>query len=114
MKKTDSATTALHKLKFLNLQQRRTVHEVVFAHKSLENKHPDNINRKYHDQLPTGNTRSAIARKLNIPNHQTAKFEQSPFYRTIKAWNSVPSYIDQGNINKHKTTYQQLLINTAI
>ena len=114
MKKTDSATTALHKLKFLNLQQRRTVHEVVFAHKSLENKHPDNINRKYHDQLPTGNTRSAIARKLNIPKHQTAKFEQSPFYRTIKAWNSVPSYIDQGDINKHKTTYQQLLINTAI
>ena len=114
MKKSASATMALHKLKFLNLQQRRTVHETVFTHKSLLNKHPDNINSIYQQHLPTGNTRGAASGKLNIPKHKTAKFEHSPLFRTIKTWNAVPSHIEKGDIRKHKAAYQRLLINSNL
>ena len=111
MKKSDSAKTALHKLTLLNLQQRRTVHEAVFTHKSLLNKHPENINTTYQKQLPKRNTRGVTAMKLNIPKHKTAKYEQSPLYRTIKSWNAVPTHIDKTDVKKHKTAHQQLLLN---
>jgi hypothetical protein len=111
MKKSDSATTALKKLKFLNLSQRRRVHETVFTHKSLIHKHPDNINDAYEQQLSKVNTRSAANMKLTIPKHRTSKYERSPFYRTITAWNAVPSTIPTGHVIKHKTMYQHHLIN---
>ena len=111
MKKTDSATAALNKLHLLNLKQRRMVHETVFVHKSLLNKHPEDINLSYQQHLPRGNTRHAAAEKFNIPTHHTAKYEHSPIYRTIAAWNRVPSSIPTGDIKKHKIEYQKLLRN---
>ena len=114
MKKSASAKTALRKLKFLNLQQRRTVHEAVFAHKSLLNKHPDNINSIYQQHLPTRNTRGAASERLNVPKHKTSKYEQSPLFRTIKTWNAVPAHIEKGDVRKHKTAFQQHLINRTL
>ena len=46
-KKSDSATKSLSKLKFLKLDQRRHVHETVFAHKLLLFMNPDQINNTY-------------------------------------------------------------------
>ena len=57
------------------------------------------------------NTRNAAAVKFNIPKHTTTKYEQSPLYRTITAWNAVPSTIETGDVKKHKRNYQRLLIN---
>ena len=114
MKKSASATIALRKLKLLNLQQRRTVHETVFTHKSLLNKHPANINCIYQQHLPTGNTRGATSGRLNIPKHKTAKYEHSPLFRTIKTWNAVPAHIEKGDIRKHKAAYQRFLINSTL
>lgn len=110
MKKSESATTALKKLKLLNLKERRTIHETVFAHKSILNQHPININNAYQSQLSKLNTRSATEKKLTIPRHRTSKYEHSPFYRIISSWNAVPSNITLGDIQKHKNTYQRSLI----
>ena len=110
MKKSDSARSALKQLNFLNLQQRRIVHEVVFCHKSLIDRHPANINNIYQQQLPKTNTRGAAAGKLNIPKHKTSKYEQSPLYRTIKAWNAVPTDIDKDSVQTHKAAYQRYLV----
>ena len=110
-KKRDSATKSLKKLKFLKLNQRRTVHETVFIHKSLLNINPANINEDYSQQKPTGNTRRAHQGKLNLPTHQSSKYQNSPFYRTIKSWNSCPSSFPADNPKTHKSHFQKYLIN---
>ena len=109
-KKRDSATKSLKKLKFLNLKQRRTVHETVFIHKSLLGINPANINEDYTQQKPTGNTRRAQQGKLNLPTHQSSKYQNSPFYRTIKSWNSCPSSLPANNPKTHKIHFQKYLI----
>ena len=108
-RKYDSATEALEKLKFLNLEQRRNVHETVFLHKALLNKNTENINQEYREFIPTTNTRYAASGKLIPPVHRTAKFERSPLYRTICAWNNSPS-LPIGNIKQHKNLLQKHLI----
>ena len=109
-KKRDSATNSLRKLKFLNLQQRRTIHEAVFANKSLVQQNPMNINTEYQQQRPTSNTRHSQHGKLNIPIHHTSKYEHSPIYRTIKAWNSCPNQHTTEKPNTLKISLQKHMI----
>ena len=108
--KMDSATESLKKLKFLNLKQRRTIHETVFTHKAILLKNSDNLNEEYRQYVPQTNTRYANKGKLNIPKHKTTKFEKSPLYRTITAWNQCPDNLPQENVKQHKTNLQNLLI----
>ena len=110
MRKSDSATAALKHLKFLNLKQRRTVHETVFTHKSITNLHPDSINYIYQQQQSKSNTRGAASGKLNIPRHKTAKYEQCPLYRSITSWNAAPTSLTKDSVKKHKTALQQHLL----
>ena len=110
-RKYDSASASLRKLKFLNLQQRRNVHESVFAHKALLNKNTDSINQQYSNHKSIANTRQAEKKKLTIPKHKTAKFEKSPLYRTIQSWNACPANLPFENIRQHKTQLQHHLIN---
>ena len=109
-RKFDSATKSLKSLNLLNLKQRRQIHETVFAHKSLLEKNPTNINELYKRHLSTVNTRQAIAKKLTIPAHKTAKFESSPLYRTIKSWNGCPTNLPFDNVKAHKDNFQKYLL----
>ena len=43
MKKFDSATEALSRLKYLNLEEKRNIHEAVYTHKAIAGKIPKNI-----------------------------------------------------------------------
>ena len=110
-RKYDSATESLRKLKFLNLQQRRAIHETVFVHKALQQKNTENINATYKEYIPTTNTRFASQGKLKPPKHKTAKFERSPLYRSILSWNRCPNSIPTDNIKHHKSQLQKHLIN---
>lgn len=110
-KKYDSASASMSKLRFLNLHQRRIVHESVYTHKSLLQLNPPNSNIVYLQQRPTSNTRNSTIGKLNLPKHRTTKFQNSPLYRTIKAWNSCPEHLPKENIKEHKTQFQKHLIN---
>ena len=114
-KKHDSATESFKKLKFLNLQQRRLVHEAVFTNKSLLHLNPTNISLRYYDQCSTGNknTRNNSSGVLNLPHHKTAKYQQSPFYRCIAAWNSCPSTIPTHNPRSFKKSFQKHIINST-
>ena len=111
-RKYDSASDSLRKLKFLNLEQRRNVHETVFTHKALLQKNTENINQQYRNYVSTANTRQAEQRKLTIPKHKTSKFERSPLYRSILSWNKCPNDLPFTNIKQHKTLLQKHLINT--
>ena len=113
MKKRDSATAALTQLKLLNLTQRRKVHEVVFTHKALTRKQPENLHNMYEAQLPTRNTRAAANNKLNVPRHTTSRYQQSPFYRTVSTWNSLPRDLQYETTLQLKTQYQRNLIKTT-
>jgi hypothetical protein len=109
-KKTDSAKEILTELKFLNLQEKRQVHDAVFINKALLHKQSANITEQYLKYLPTSNTRFAQAGKLTIPKHTTSKFENSPLYRTIKIWNTIPSSIPTDNPRTFKKQYQKHLV----
>ena len=113
-KKRDSASKSFEKVKFLKLNQRREIHEVVFAHKSLLHQHPNDICEKYIKQCPTSNTRSSKNAILNYPSHNTHKYETCPFYRTITSWNNIPSHITTNTTTKaFKSEYQRHLIKTT-
>jgi hypothetical protein len=113
-RKYDSATNSLQQLNLLNLIQRRKVHENTFAHKALLQESPENIINQYNEHLSTANTRQAAQKKLNIPQHKTAKFQRSPIYRTITSWNTYPNF-SFGKVKQHKFLLQKHLksINTA-
>ena len=113
LKKCDHATKAFEKLQFLNLKQRRTIHEVVFTHKSLLENHPQSICQMYVNQYSKNDTRSSKS-FLNYPQHRTQKFQNSPFYRTITAWNNVPSNISTTTTTKNfKMQYQRHIIKST-
>ena len=108
-RKYDSATNSLKQLNFLNLHQRRQVHENVFSHRGLLQQSSANINSQYMEYTSKANTRHAEKKKLRLPKHKTAKFERSPLYRTISSWNAHPTF-SFGNIEQQKTELQKHLI----
>ena len=112
-KKSDSATQSFQKLKFLRLHQRRYLHEATFTHKSLLFHNPDEINSSYFQQISTGNTRQSTEGKLILPKHSTTKYQNSPFYRCIKSWNSSPTHIETGNEKTHKSALHKHLIHQS-
>ena len=113
-KKRESASESFRKLRFLNLNQRRKIHEVVFTHKSLLQNHPDEICQMYINQCPTSNTRNSTSAVLNYPQHKTTKYETSPFYRSISSWNSIPAHICTNTTTKaFKNQFQKHVITTT-
>ena len=110
-RKYDSASASLRKLKFLNLEQRRQVHQTVFVHKALTEKSTSSINQLYTSYLSSANTRRAETNRLTIPKHSSTRYEKSPLYRSITSWNQSPTNLPYGNIKQHKHLLQQHLIN---
>ena len=110
-RKYDSATASLRKLRFLNLEQRRQVHQTVFVHKALTEKSTPSINQLYNSYLSSAHTRGAEHKRLTIPKHTTTRFEKSPLYRSITSWNQAPTTLPIGNIKQHKHLFQQHLLN---
>ena len=109
--KYDSGREALRELNLLNLEQRRVVHESVFAHKGLSGILPKNIQNRYKLYLPKMSTRRSKHQKFNIPQHNLSKFKKSPLFRTIKSWNKAPVNLPFGKIKPHKSGFQKYLLN---
>ena len=112
--KYDSGKEALRELNLLNLENRRVVHESVFAHKGLNGNLPKNIQNRYKKFLPKMSTRKSKYKKFNIPQHNLSKFKKSPLYRTILSWNKAPVDLPFGKIKAHKTNFQKYLLNENI
>ena len=102
-----SAKEALEKLRYLNLEGKRQVHEGVFVHKAINGNQPEEICNKYMEQMSRRNTRSATRMVLNNPKHKTALYERSPLYRTIQSWNSIPTDIKTTPAPGFKTVLQR-------
>ena len=109
-RKYDSATKSLNQLKLLNLEQRRNVHETVFAHKALLKKSSANLNKDYERYTSKANTRQADKKILSIPIHKSTKYEKSPLYRTILSWNKCPKDLPFDNLTQHKNLFQKHLV----
>ena len=110
MKKYDSASEARKNLKYLDLEEKRHIHEAVFTHKVLSGKMPKNITEQYQILKPTTNTRSAQAGTLNIPKHKTEKYKSSLLYRSTKAWNETTETMRLHETSKFKRELQTLAI----
>ena len=111
-KKTVSPKESFKKLKFLDLESLRSVHEAVFAHKSLLDLNPQQISLNHVKQLSTGPTRNSSNGSFNLPVHKCSKYQKSPFFRTIVSWNSSPKDIPTQNIKIFKKHFQRNLIDT--
>ena len=108
--KRDSAKAILKEMQYLNLAEKRKVHEAVFITKSLLNKTAQNITNQYLEYLPSCDTRQAQTGRLNIPKHRTVAYESSPLYRTIKTWNDIPANIETNDPTTLKKQYQKHLL----
>ena len=105
MSKYESASEALQKTHLLPLDEKRKIHEGVYAHKSLSGNFPTAVCRQYQQQQSLVNNRSASRQILMIPRHNTERYKNSPLYRTVTTWNSVPQEIKESEtttIFKHK------------
>jgi hypothetical protein len=111
-KKSDSATEARSKLKFLTLKEKRDIHEAVFAQKAMTNQLPINITNQYLEQLSKSNMRSSYRGILTVPRHRTSKYQQSPFYRTLTTWNGIPADISTNDTKTFRYDYQKRQIKT--
>ena len=97
----------LMKANLISLDDKRKVHEAVYTHKALNGKLPTAIMRQYKNQQSLVNNRSAENKMLNIPKHKTEQYKNSPLYRTITTWNSIPTEIKKiENTSTFKRKYQ--------
>ena len=93
MNKKESTTAALKQAHLLPLEDKRNIHEAVYIHKGLSGNLPAATCRTYQQHQPLKQYRSADRLILNIPKHKTENFKNSPLYRTINVWNSIPLHI---------------------
>ena len=111
MRKHQSSTEALKKAGLIPLDEKRKVHEGVYAYKALKGKLPAAITRQYQQQQSRMNHRSADKKILTIPKHKTEHYKNSPFYRTITTWNSIPHSIKEldtcSTFKRHYQTHLQ-------
>ena len=110
MKRSQSSTEALKTAKLLPLDEKRKVHEGVYAYKALNGKLPAAISRQYQNQQSHMNHRSTDRKILTIPRHNSEQYKNSPFYRTITTWNSIPHDIKELETSaSFKNQYQKHL-----
>ena len=108
MHKKDSSVQALKAVKLLPLEQKRKVHEAVYIYKGISGELPTSIAREYQQHTSLKNNRSAKRSILTIPKHKTEQYKNSPLYRTIKVWNSIPAEFKEKEMttNTFKKKYQ--------
>ena len=73
--KASASKEAVVQLRYLNLRDKITVHEIVFAHKALTGKQPKSIEENCAELIPKKNTRSATNLNINYQKHKTTKYE---------------------------------------
>ena len=113
LKRRESSELALKTANLLSLNEKRKIHEAVYIQKGLTGKLPTAISEEYSEHLSLKNNRSAERRTLTIPMHNTHQYENSPLYRTIKTWNSIPQEIRDTETSTFKQTYQRHLHNNT-
>ena len=102
--------TALKEAKLLCLEEKRKIHEAVYIHKGLAGKLPTAINREYSELRSLKQNRSAERAIITIPQHRNEQFKNSPLYRTITTWNSIPQEIKEiETTSTFKNAYQNHL-----
>ena len=112
MSKRDSTSEALEKAHLLPLEEKRKIHEGVYTKKALSGNLPTAICRQYNQQQSTMNNRSSSRKILTIPKHKTEHYKNSPFYRTITTWNSIPQEIKVAETSTFKKKYQAHITST--
>ena len=114
MKRSDPSSEAIKKSNLLTLEEKRKVHEGVYAYKAINGILPVSITDQYKQQQPQLNHRSAERKILDIPKHKTEHYKSSPFYRTIATWNSIPRDIKETETSTtFKNRYQAYLHKTT-
>ena len=98
-------------MKYLNLEEKRNIHEAVYTLKAIAGKIPKNIAKQYKELKSFGSNRSAVNGSLKVPKHKTSKYENSVLYRTVKTWNKTPVDIRTDSADTFKRKLQASSIN---
>ena len=111
LSKRSSSTEALKRLELLPLEEKRNIHAAVYVKKALEGIGPPQTVNKYNQQKSRTDLRPGI---LQIPKHRTAQYEKSPFYSSIKVWNSIPNSIKDLKTETFKNNLQKQKVENFI
>ena len=104
LRKRSSSTEALKRLELLPLEEKRNIHAAVYVKKALEGIGSTETINKYNKLKGPADLRPGT---LQIPKHRTAQYEKSPFYFSIKVWNSTPNHIKNSKVETFKNNLQK-------
>ena len=102
--------TLLQNLGMIPLSEKRMIHQAVFIHKIIHGRGPEELRNKLQNERPKGDFRLKSREALSITprQHQTAKYEKSTLYKSIKVWNATkPSIRQLEDSSKFKTEIQR-------
>ena len=109
LKRRDSSQEARQTANLLTLEAKRQIHEAVFTKRAMSGKLPTSITQKYQKLTSLKTNRSSERQILAVPKHKTEYYKNSPLYRTVKTWNSVPQNLKNTEVETFKTNYQRYL-----
>ena len=109
LKRRDSSQEARQTANLLTLEAKRQIHEAVFTKRAMSGKLPTSITQKYQKLTSLKTNRSSERQILAVPKHKTEYYKNSPLYRTVKTWNSVPQNLKNTEVETFKANYQRYL-----
>lgn len=95
LRKYDHVSQCYKDLDWMNLKQRRQLHNLLLFYKIINTQRPSYIVQSFQFLADSNNysTRSVATKLLTVPLHHTTSFEKSFQICTVRLWNSLPSEI---------------------
>lgn len=93
LRKFDHVSQKLKDLKWLNMENRRSLHINTFVHKLLNLNIDCSLNSKLIKRSHVHNRNVRQTDMLTLPHHSTAIFQRSFSYSAVKSYNQVPSFL---------------------
>ena len=92
-KKYDHVTPLLKSLSWLPVKDQLYYRQAIMAFKCMTGHAPEYLTSKFitREQVSERTTRSS--QKLNIPLFRTASGQRTFYYRTVKLWNNLESFL---------------------
>ena len=92
-KKYDHVTPLLKSLSWLPVKDQLYYRQAIMAFKCMTGHAPEYLISQYitREQVSQRTTRSS--QKLNIPLFRTASGQRTSYYRTVKLWNNLESFL---------------------
>ena len=109
-----SASGLMEELKWLNLQEKRTLHGLVLLHKLLQGKGPGSLTEEVQELMMTGSrvTRGLDNINLTVTHTRTNYGKKTFLGRLTGIWNKIPGALKKttSSQNFKEKLYQYMLV----